>query len=199
MLSAVFLALGVASADKISSGTKLGKLRGANLPVEYELARFIEDASKKDSSWSTSVPACKWKGVVCVEGIVSTMDWGDRKMEGELNWDYIPSSLTYLRLAFNELSGDIPFNGIPRQMTVLNVTANRFSGPLLLKDLPDTMKNLFLSYNRFSGIVDPSEFPKSLWLLYVSDNKDLCGRFSRGKLPINFDLVKDGTQIIVDV
>mmetsp|Transcript_28375 Transcript_28375/g.39330 ORF Transcript_28375/g.39330 Transcript_28375/m.39330 type:complete len:197 (-) Transcript_28375:307-897(-) len=188
----------VATADNIPAHSKLGKLRGVTLPVEYDLERYIQNLDKIDPTWNITTPACEWNGVNCdaSNGLISSFDWGDRGMSGTPMWEYLPSSITYIRLAFNSLSGPVPFGDLPRNMTVLNVTQNMFSGELDFGALPTTMKNLFLSRNEFSGLVDSSTFPESLTLLYVSNNVNLYGEIRMNGLP-KFDMKYSGTKLVV--
>ena len=184
--------------DHVPTHSKLGKLRGGSLPVEYDLERYIQHLEKIDSTWNTVTPACQWRGVTCdsESDEVMSIDWGDRDMSGVPMWEYLPSSITLIRLAFNRLTGTIPFAQLPRNMTDLNVTANLFHGPLEFAHLPGQMRTLSLSRNQFSGFVTTSDL-RTLVSFYASDNPNLRGEIQFSDLRENFSYICTGTQIVI--
>ena len=65
------------------------KVRGAELPQEYDLARFIGHTQNTDPSWTTSTLACNWRDVECDDGMhVTDLNWKrPGEIAGTLQWN----------------------------------------------------------------------------------------------------------------
>ena len=88
--------------------TKAHRVRGANLPQEYELARFVQNISNLDPSWNTSTHACDWKGVNCdAELHVSKIMWMFMGLSGSLEWNYLCRTLREFAGWDNKFTGSI--------------------------------------------------------------------------------------------
>ena len=153
-----------------------GKVRGVQLPSEYELARFVQTFANRHPTWDASVSTGSWKGVVCDKNEnVQDIYWYGYKLNGNVSWEYIPNSVKHLSLANNELHGSVDIAALPRNMKGLQLQENEFSGVLELEALPPTITDANFSLNKFSGTVDLCHLPHSMKELRLNDNIDLSG------------------------
>lgn len=150
---------------------KLGKLRGAVLPVEYDLLRLIENITNPHNSWMGDTPACEWMGVVCNEKLqVTKIEWGLMKLQGTIIWSALPNSLRDLSLLNNQLTGHVDLTHLPEGLNELWIMQNYFSGSVDLTCLSCGLNKLFMSNNEFVGSVDLTQLPDSLMSLSLSRN-----------------------------
>ena len=175
----------------------LGKVRGSELPPEYELVRFIADVKNACSSWKVSTPAYKWKGVYCdADSRVTTINWDITRLRefalddrgpsgslcGSLEWAYLPRTVQQFGVRTHELSGTVPLDLLPPGLTDFCVYSNTFSGEVNLTNLPRTLVQLVLASNEFKGCVDFTHLPPHLVSLDVSYNQ-LSGQVDFSCLP----------------
>ena len=125
-------------------GNRPSKVRGANLPQEYELVRFVENISNWDPSWTSSTPACDWTGVSCYNSQVRYIRWSYRKLGGSLQWKYLCDTTREFRAWRNELTGSVPLDVLPSEMKAIDISSNGLSGKMNLSHLPDAMVTQFL-------------------------------------------------------
>ena len=134
----------------IAESTRKGRVRGANLPQEYELSRFIQNIANPHPSWNTSTPACDWSNVYCdVELHVKKIYWRRMKLAGLLQWNYLCRTTREFTTVQNDLSGGVPLDTLPSPMTEFVVNANAFSGELDLSHLPNDMDTLTSERQQF--------------------------------------------------
>jgi len=168
------------------SYSRAAKVRG-NLPQEFELAQLIKDIENPLPSWNTSTPACKWKGVVCTDGIhISKIRWSRRTtlpphlrtrslcgngFSGRLHLQHLPQSLETLDVSVNRAHGSVDLTRLPHGLTLLYLNKNMLSGNVVFDCLPQTMKYLNLGNNQFTGCLDFRHLPLTLAKLYCNDNK----------------------------
>ena len=125
--------------------TRTGKVRGAKLPLEYDLVRFVADIKGPHSSWKASTPACEWKSVICDEDSrVENIDLSFMYLSGSLQWSYLPRTVLSFAASDNHLTGTVPFDLLPPELTDLCLLQNAFSGELDFTHLPDTLKEINL-------------------------------------------------------
>ena len=173
----------------VPSCSRIGKVRGTFLPVEYELEKFINDVENPHESWSTATPACEWDGVKCNDkGDVIRISWDGRKLRGILRWEHLPRFLTALSVCNNQLRGPIDFSSLPEGLTHLWISLNAFSGELHFEHLPPGLKILNISSCHFSGFVDFSCLQRSLLAkggsgFDMRNNPELKGSISRRAVP----------------
>ena len=190
-----------------TSGAALGKVRGAQLPQEYELSRFVENITipfhrhepprrrgGKPSSWNTDTPACEWEGIACEHGErVTLMDWSPYgrmagqgmlgiPMTGSPAWDYLPRTLENCYLYENRLSGEVKLDSLPSSLRIFQLGGNAFTGGVDLCNLPQNMQELWVQENDLSGEVDLSQFPANFVSLDLSDN-EFTGNINLSSLP----------------
>ena len=167
------------------------KVRGTDLPQEYELARFTADIVNPHPSWITSIPACEWHAVLCNEKRdVITINWDSMGLAGSLRWDSICRTLSALSVDYypssgqhpNRLTGKVTFDHFPSQVTFLGLSHNLFSGELHLEYLPQLLRDFYSTENQFEGKVDLCHLPSSLVELFI-DRNNLSGNIDLGSLP----------------
>ena len=130
------------TAEDITS-SRTGRIRGVNVPQEYELANFIKDVGNTDPSWNTNTPACEWYHVICDEGNkTSKLEWAGRELEGHICLKFLPHSVLEIRAQYNKLSGELPFKDLPPAITIIDLTKNIFTGSIDLTCLPQTLRLL---------------------------------------------------------
>ena len=166
-----------------------GKIRGANLPQEYELTRLTCEIANPPSSWNTSTKASDWMGVSCDENSrVTRINWSYMDLIGTLQWDYLCSTLQEFQVWQNGFSGNVPLNKLPAEMTKLEISCNAFSGELDFSHLPEKMDTIILTQNNFEGCVDLTRLPEALTFFNINENN-----FSRSvclsNLPSNLRLL----------
>ena len=178
--------------------SRLGKVRGSQMPVEYDLMRFIEGIKYPHSSWNTTTPVCKWKGLKCDENDnVETIMWRALGLQGRINVEYLPPKLSKLTLEDNILFDSFEFNSMPSSSSlyILVISENLFSGTPNLYHLPPYLIDLDISDNHFSGYVDFSVMPISLRYLYINNNKALKGMLDVNKAFKNLQYNVFDTQV----
>ena len=173
----------------VPSSSRIGKVRGTFLPVEYELAKLISDVENPHESWSTTTPACEWDGVDCNDkGEVIEVSWGFRGLLGTLHWEHLPRSLTSLSVYNNQLRGPVDFSSLPRGLAHLWISSNAFSGELHFEHLPPGLRILNISNCHFSGFVDFSCLQRSSLAkggsgFDMRNNPELKGSISKRAVP----------------
>ena len=149
-----------------------GKVRGSELPQEYELEKLIENVENTDPSWNTSIPIYKWKGVQCDEHArVTCIYWGFHGLCGPLQWYWLPRTLQKISVWDNKLTGSIPLDSLPPQLTYFSASGNKLTGSLNLSQLPPELEYLLLNRNLFERYVDLAHLPPNLYELRLQDNK----------------------------
>ena len=158
------------TAENIPS-SRTGRIRGVNVPQEYELANFIKDVGNTDPSWNTNTPACEWNHVICDEGNkVSKLEWAGRKLRGRICLKFLPHSVLEIRAQHNKLSGELPLKDLPPAIAIIDLSDNSFTGSIDLTCLPQTLRQLVLQRNKLSGNVDLGRLPLNLEFLAIDDN-----------------------------
>ena len=166
-----------------SHAKRPGKVRGAKLPQEYELAQFIQDTMNPVASWDTSIPACNWNHVFCnAELQVTKISWGYLSLSGSLKWQYLCHTVREVTLWRNRLTGTVPLDVLPLQMIYLDIENNKFSGELDLSHSPCGMEALLLTENKFRGYLDLTHLPSTMTRLQIAHNQ-LCGEVGFTHLP----------------
>ena len=163
--------------------TRPGKVRGANLPQEYELTRFVQNIENPHPSWNASTPACDWEHVTCDEELhVIWINWNGMNMKGSLQWNYLCHTVLEFRAWLNQLRGNVLLGALPSQIVRFDLSTNGFSGELDWSHLPGEMIDLFFSDNKFKGCVDFKHLPLSLKVLQVQYNQ-FSGDLDLTRLP----------------
>ena len=171
--------------DTTSKITKAGKIRGMQLPLEYDLERMVSNIENPLPSWNASVPAHKWKGVICSGDAILKFEAESKLLRGTLSWSTLPRSLTRLSVYSNKLSGDIELENLPPKLSSLNASYNRFTGNVDLCNLPVTLNALILSENELYGHVTFTNLPSVIVSLSLRNNVELTGTVHLHLLPIS--------------
>ena len=107
-----------------------GKVSRLMLPEEVNLDRLIQNLTNPHATWSTETRACDWDGVHCDEsGTVTEIDWSLRQLRGELNFEYLPTSLETFNIERNEIYGKMPLSSFPSlpRIEIWRVMSNVFT------------------------------------------------------------------------
>ena len=182
----------VLSRDGVS---QLSKVRGAILPQEYTLSRFVSNLTEKDASWSDRIPACDWKHVECdSHGQVVSLEWENHTSDltdadylslgGQLLWEHIPQTLVSFHGASQYFMGPVALSLLPPLLRTFIISYNAFNGELDLTHLPCKIQVIWLNGNQFTGKIDLTSLPASIQTMNLSYNK-LCGNVDLSKLPAN--------------
>ena len=169
-----------------------GKVRGSNLPQEYELSQFVANIENPYPSWNTSTPACEWKGAWCdTEQKVRYINWHSfigQQLRGSLQWNYFVFTLHEFRAPYNKLTGNVRLDMLPSKFVEFSIPSNLFTGGLELCDLPESLEEVQLYRNDFQGSIDMSCLGKNIRTLKVSRN-DLSGEIDFTSLPSCIDFI----------
>ena len=168
------------------SDERAGRIRGAILPSEYELYRFIRNVTNRNPTWSTSLSACDWEWVTCnTAREVKRLRWGGLGLCGSILWKHTPATIELLDMGgdasgdhINFLSGEVNFRLLPPGLLALYLEFNKFTGELVASHLPSRLKSLHLASNYFHGFINFYELPSSLFVLDVSKNARLQGNYT---------------------
>ena len=180
------------SVSSQSTSRAPGRIRGAALPQEYDLARFVKNLEGLHPTWCTNVTACKWSGVTCNEmDEVTALDWTNSDYvpkvyptRGLVVWKYLPLTLIDLHLDNDDLTGEVEFRCLPQSLKLCNLSSNRFFGRFDPQFLPPLIEKLYLNQNDFTGQINLTKLPPNLTDMWLEHNKfdgtiDLC------HLPLN--------------
>jgi len=166
------------------------KVRGANLPPEYELMQLIKELDVVPPDWNTLTPVCQWKGVHCdLEKRVTGIHMPSQSFSGALNWEMLPRSLKFLNVRLNRLTGGLPLLTLPPLLIQLDTDSNCLRGKVELQDLPVNSRKVILDDNQFVGDINLSCLPKELERLSIAENT-FSGGISLTDLPLNMVYLK---------
>ena len=169
--------------DRRITEKRPSKVRGAQLPQEYELSQFIQHIHKTKTTWNTSNPACEWEGVTCDEELnVMEVNWGFMFLSGSPSWGDLCRTVRNFSVWENGLTGGVSFSELPPGLSYLQLSTNAFSGELDLTHLPARLESLLLKDNKFEGNVDLTHLPSTLRKLCMSENQ-ISGKVNLTGLP----------------
>ncbi|KAL0212530.1 hypothetical protein RCL1_006156 [Eukaryota sp. TZLM3-RCL] len=164
-------------------------------PTEREALMKLSDAlggDKWTKKWNNDNDICKWHGIECRNGHVSTIDLQNNNLEGELPVEIgcFPSLRT-LYLQKNKIRGEIP-EEVARltDLKHVDLSENKLTGriPKGFCDLYASLQFLYLNNNFLSGRIPEcfdERFSKSLKTVRLQCN-DI-----RGKLPQGFQKMNE--------
>ncbi|KAL6596912.1 hypothetical protein ACP70R_047046 [Stipagrostis hirtigluma subsp. patula] len=119
----------------------------------------VSDPAGALRSWNDTAHSCRWPGVSCTAGRVTSMDVSRHGLTGTLS--SAVGDLTYLRvlnLSSNGISGSIPPSlGRLQRLSYLGLSDNAFTG-----EIPNALRNCtsldtaYLNKNHLSGSIPPS-------------------------------------------
>jgi Leucine-rich repeat (LRR) protein len=118
----------------------------------------VTDPTGALASWNATAHLCRWSGVTCTDGRVTSLDVSERRLTGTLS--PAVGNLTYLEtlnLTANGMSGPIPASlGRLRRLSYLSLCDNAFSGtiPAALRNCT-ALSAAYLNSNRLTGGVPP--------------------------------------------
>ena len=172
------------------AGCRPSKVRGAILPQEYTLLRFLSKANFSDTSWSTQTPACDWTGITCnADQAVIHIDWSfdlfatdPPDVHGELLWQHMPRTVMHFEARYQLLSGPVELPDLPPDLQEFDINNNKCDGSLEFTSLPRRIEILVLRNNMFFGTIDLTSLPVAIRTIDLSRNQ-LCGELNFIKLP----------------
>ena len=163
--------------------TRAAKVRGVGLPQEQELARLFSNITNSLLNWSASVPACKWKGITCKNGIdVSEISCRDMALEGTLALQYMPRTVSRFYALRTHLQGVLQLDLLPSKITHFDVCNNLFHGSLDLIGMPNNLIDVSACINQFTGSADLVNLSKCLEVIELQGNL-LSGDINLTALP----------------
>ena len=158
-------------------------------------SRFINISGSYDAIDWTEDP-CTWDGVMCKDGIVDRIGWGERRIGQstfDLQWlpnltDFggyngraltplvtrlLPRTLILLIVKNCRLSGTLELRTLPPNLDVLDLQQNLLTGTVHLISLPETIFKIDLEHNQFSSlVVQNSALPEELVTFRMSYRKE---------------------------
>ena len=138
-------------------------------PDLLTMASGLGIQSKQPALWlALQSDCCIAAGILCSSQRVTRIKWDNMGLDGVINGNAIPSTVTILDISHNQLSGSIPVL-LPNGLTSLNLKSNDLSGSIPTI-LPSGMTYLELSYNALTGVI-PLSLPSGLTALYLSGNQ----------------------------
>ena len=171
--------------DTASENRKAARVRGALLPLEYDLERLVSNIVNPLPSWNVSMPAHQWEGVECSDGEVLEFVVECKKLEGSLECNTLPRSLTRFSVYKNKLRGELDLVNLPPHLCTLDASYNQFTGNIDLCHLPLTLTSLILSANKLRGHVTFTNLPSGMRNLSVRNNAELTGTVEVRLLPLS--------------
>ena len=159
--------------------SRAAKVRGAQLPSQYLLVRFVSNITGQDITWNSDADACTWKGVHCNGDFeVKYVLWPDFNLHGTPCWKYLPSTTRTVDLSnvmvhdtMNILEGSVPLYELPHAMEILVLRKNKFSNELDLSHMPRTMLTLDVLSNCLEGSAELEQLPGTMSFLNLSRNQ----------------------------
>ena len=194
------------SRDALSKRCRAGKVRGSDLPPEYDLLNFISQVQRPDPSWNSSTSACTWKGITCsTNAQVRALRWVGASLCGTLQWKYLPKTTEIMEANGCDLQGNvdvtvlpqvlnffcirknffqqgIEFRHLPQRLSSFDVMRNVLSGEADLTLLPRDIRTLSIALNAFSGPLDLTHLPASLRSISLGNN-NFTGHVDLSMLP----------------
>mmetsp|Transcript_22207 Transcript_22207/g.30544 ORF Transcript_22207/g.30544 Transcript_22207/m.30544 type:complete len:247 (-) Transcript_22207:154-894(-) len=166
------------------------KVRGAIIPAEYAMEKFLQTIQHTQPAWSTNTPICEWPGILCDTKLqVESIKWTSQDLSGTVRCSMVPSTVEKLNLSNNLLTGSLHLADLPYCLQQFHAHHNDFEGNLELADLPPHMERLMLSSNRFSGSIDLRHLPNLLQSLWIDRNL-LTGSLELDALPSQLRILK---------
>ncbi|CAN6201016.1 unnamed protein product [Urochloa humidicola] len=168
---------------------QLGALAAAAGTDRDSLLAFkaaVTDPSGKLRSWNDTAHFCRWPGVACTAGRVTSLDVSKHGLTGTLSpavGDL--SRLEVLNLTGNGVSGRIPASlGRLRRLSYLSLRDNEFAGeiPAGLENVGSLIE-LDVSYNHLDGQVPVLGVFANTTGFRMAGNGELCGGATPLRLP----------------
>ncbi|CAN6200583.1 unnamed protein product [Urochloa humidicola] len=135
-------------------GTLMAAAAGTDRGALLAIKAAVSDPSGKLRSWNDTADLCRWPGVYCTAGRVTSLNVSGHGLTGTLSpavGDL--SHLEVLNLTGNGISGSIPASlGRLRRLTYLSLGDNAFTGviPAALGNLT-ALDTVFLDGNQLTG------------------------------------------------
>ena len=164
--------------------TYLGRVDIDSLPQQTLmelLVEHIEDKGKITLADDSDIQS--WRGMQYNEdGDLIKVTWFCFDLHGQIDFQWLPSTITYFRISVNSLKGSADLSHLPASLEEFLLRDNLFDGTLDLTALPESLMCLNASSNQFSGSVCLTSLPPSLISLLLSDN-NFSGRLDLKSLP----------------
>jgi len=150
----------------------LGKVDKASLPQQTLMELFIDGITNKEVICGLPPKdVAEWPGVaVNAMNDVTALKWAGRRLEGSLNLEWLPVTVSVVRVLFNKLSGSLNLSSLPTKVVMFCASANAFTGSVALYQLPSRMQDMLVNNNRLSGTLDLQNLPVSMKSLRLNRN-----------------------------
>ena len=177
----------------------------------HMLVENIENVDKITASYPSDF--FEWKGMTFTpDGDVETINWPALGLKGEMDFAWLPDSVTSFDIAINrdisgtimtatlpknlkffgahstQLSGSVDFTALPGPLRSLQLNDCAFSGTINVTQLPREMNDLYLQMNKFSGSVRLINLPETIRWIRMDGNK-LKGLVVVGPIPTSLMMV----------
>ena len=167
--SSLFFLLG----SDTTGHVKPSKVSRAVLPVEFQFLKIVRNIGNKRHTWREDVAASDWSGfsVQRENNTLEKIVWTGWRLEGNVSWSDIPTTVTQIHAGSCALTGVVPFHLLPSNLQGLSISQNNLEGELFTKYLPSSLEVLNLGKNLFSGELDLSMLPQALRFVYLDRNR----------------------------
>ncbi|KNH06584.1 carboxyl transferase domain protein [Perkinsela sp. CCAP 1560/4] len=114
---------------------------------------------------------CTWKGIVCGNGLISSIHWSLHYRHHFYNFNWLPSTLQEILLQKQPVQ-PCPINTrlLPRNSNSISIVSCNLIGPLNMRGLPYLLESLCLRHNMLVGIIDLTHLPESIQCIDLSFN-----------------------------
>ena len=162
----------------------LGRIDKAFLSQQTLMELLIEHIENKDKiTTEDGSDIQSWNGIEYNEdGDVTRIDWFCVGLHGEIDLQWLPSTITYFRISENSLKGSVDLSHLPTKVEDVLLEGNLFDGTLDLSALPEPLDCFRASRNQFSGSLCLASLPPKLAVLTLAHN-GFSGTIDLTKLP----------------
>ena len=170
----------------LASDAALGRFDAASLSqqtrMEMVIADLTEDTQEnfKDENGNFT-DTCTWSHCEC-DDAGSMVKFCLGYIEGQLNYDFIPSTVETILVEYTDAEGTLDTSKLPQSLNLFDIPNNFFTGSVDLRTLPPQITKFIVKSNQFSGSIFLDALPSALQELNMSSN-NLSGEISLEHLP----------------
>ena len=115
---------------------------------------------------------------------------------GSIDLQYVPSTVTLVRIDHMFLKGTIATRDLPRELKTLDLQSNKFFGMFETADLPPTLEVIYISHNAMEGSVHLEHLPNAL-MHFGAHSNAFTGSLRLSQLPehlVSLNLANNGFE-----
>ena len=131
---------------------------------------LIAPAERKKLNPSSSSDYCMWDKLICSNYLVSKIQLRYCSGLGNLNIEYLPSTVQYLGIVNCGQICPIYTRQLPRESRCIFLMENNFYGTVDLRTLPAHLVILDLQHNALGWVIALTQLPQSFEVLRVQNN-----------------------------